>query len=70
MQPVLTLFTKPNNQTVLSVVFVDLAEIVALRAILYAAVSTETVNLAVGCFVNVFWVYHGKRTTHCPVLPN
>ncbi len=64
MQPVLTLFTKPNNQTVLSVVFVDLAEIVTLRAILYAAVAAETVNLAVSCFVDVSWINHGKRTTH------
>ena len=70
MQPVLTLFTKPNNQTVLTVVFINHGVVVAVTAIHETTETAETVNLAVGCFVNVFWVDHGKRTTHCPVLPN
>ena len=64
MQPVLTLFTKPNNQTVLSIVFVNHGVVVAITAIHKATKTAETVNLAVGCFVDVSWIDHGKRTTH------
>jgi hypothetical protein len=58
VQPIFTLLAKPNNQPVITVVFIDHCVVVALAAIHYAAEAAETVNLAVGCFVNVFWIDH------------
>jgi hypothetical protein len=58
VQPIFTLLAKPNNQTVITVVFIDHCVVVALTAIHDTAETAETVNLPVGCFVNVFWIDH------------
>jgi hypothetical protein len=58
VQPIFTLLAKPNNQTVITVVFIDHCVVVALTAIHNTAKTAETVNLAVGCFMNVFWIDH------------
>jgi hypothetical protein len=58
MKPVFTLFAKPHNQAVLTIVFIDHCVVVAFGAIHKTAEAAETVNLAVGCPVNVFWIDH------------
>jgi hypothetical protein len=58
VQPIFALLAKPDNQTVITIVFIDHCVLVAVTAIHDTAETAETVNLAVGCFVNVFWIDH------------
>jgi hypothetical protein len=48
MQPIFATLAKPANQTVITIVFVDLGKVVAVRTIFNAAVTAKTVNVPVG----------------------
>jgi hypothetical protein len=48
MQPIFATLAKENDQTVITIVFIDLVEVVAVGTILNAAVTAETINVPVG----------------------
>jgi hypothetical protein len=48
VQSIFATLAKPANQTVITIVFVDLGKVVAVRTILNATVTAETVNVPVG----------------------
>jgi hypothetical protein len=57
VQPILTWLAKPDNSSIiLAIVLINHRVIVAIAAIHNATKSAETVNLAIGCDVYVFWV--------------
>jgi hypothetical protein len=59
VQPILTTLTKPHNSSIiLPIILIDHCVIIAIAAIHYATESAETVNLAIGCNVDVLWIDH------------
>jgi hypothetical protein len=57
MQPILTRLAKPHHSSIiLPIVLINHCVIIAIAAIHKATKSAETVNLAIGCNVDVFWV--------------
>jgi hypothetical protein len=58
VQPILTTLAKPHySSIILTIVFINHRVIIAIAAIHYATKAAETINLAIGCDVDVFWVY-------------
>jgi hypothetical protein len=59
MQPILTWLAKPHNSSIiLPIILIDHCVIIAIAAIHNTTKSAETVNLAIGCFVDVLWINH------------
>jgi hypothetical protein len=59
MQPILTTLAKPyNSSIILTIVFIYHGVIIAIAAIHDPTKSAKTVNLAIGCDVDVLWIDH------------
>jgi hypothetical protein len=57
MQPILTWLAKPHHSSIiLPIILIDHCVIVAIAAIHNATESAKTVNLAIGCNVDVLWI--------------